>query len=120
MSQKKIHVPITTVEDYLQIHRGIFGLTDEECRVLSGFIREQVKIEKEGLSVNPFSAERRKMVAEQLGRKNPTTLNNYIKSLKDKSAIHPVEGGYEVHRILLPGIFEGTETITLTVRWREE
>jgi hypothetical protein len=117
--EKKIHIPIQTVEDYLQIHRGIFSLTDEECRVLAEFIRIQAHIQQNNLLINPFSTEMRKLASKNLKRDNYHTLNNYIKSLKDKKALNEVEGGYEVHRILLPSTLQGEEIIHLSVRWRD-
>lgn len=118
MSQKNFRVPIDTVEDYLQIHRGIFGLTDEECRILAEFIRVHYHIKENKLMDNPFSTTMRKYVASRLGREKHSTLNNYIKSMKDKKALLCDKGAYEVHQILMPTSLSGEEVVTVRVSWR--
>ena len=113
-------IPVTSVEDYLQIFRGMFGLTDEEVRILAEFIRLRDELMQKGDS-NPdvFNAYHKKIVATRLGKSNFHTLNNYIKSMKNKSALTKTRGMYHIHKMLTPvaiGIPE--EIIIVKVQWQ--
>ena len=99
---KKITVPINSIRDYLELFNGIFGLTNSEIGVLTEFVRMKLSLEKAGEDKNPFSAEMKKKIAEELGRDDFNSLNTYIKRLKDKSAISPTQSGYKIHPILVP------------------
>jgi len=102
MSEKVLRLKIDSIEEYLSLFDGVFQLTETEKEVLAQFIRIHRTLISSGLDVNPFSTDMKKRVAEELGRDNFNTLNNYIKSMKDKRAILPVDDGYSINPILVP------------------
>lgn len=99
---KKIAVKIDSLRDYIELFNGVFGLTKSEINVLTEFLRVKLSLDRANKDKNPFSTDMKKRVAEKLNRDNFNTLNTYIKRLKDKGAISPVENGYEIHHILIP------------------
>lgn len=113
-------IPVTSVEDYLQIFRGMFALTDEEVRILAEFIRLRYELmTPTNQDPDVFNAYNKKIVATRLGKKNFHTLNNYIKSIKDKSAISKNWGIYQIHKMLLPAMGIPEETVILKVQWQD-
>lgn len=103
MKSKKIGVKIRSTAHYIKLFNGIFNMTDTEIKVLGAFIDEYKKIEKAGLDLNMFSTSVKKKVAENLGRDDFNTLNNYIKRMHDKGILTKVVDGYEVNKTLIPG-----------------
>lgn len=99
---KTVSVTIDNTVQYLQLFNGIFGLTDMELRVLAAFIDTHKRLSGAGIEINPFATELKKQVANQLGKDNFNTLNNFIKNLHDKGAIKSVEDGYLFHPFLKP------------------
>lgn len=84
--------PDTTLK-FLQVFNGILELTDTELKVLAEFIDSTE-------TANLCSAINKKKVAEKLEIKDPNTLNNYVKRLKDKKAIVTTKDGYQLSPLL--------------------
>ena len=76
----KINIAADTTYKYLQVFNGIFELTDKEILVLSNLIDLST-------TTNLCSASNKRTVADKLGIQDYSTLNNYVKRLKDKGAI---------------------------------
>ena len=104
MSKKTLRASIRSTEDYVRLFNGLVRepLTDMEIRVLAAFVDLKVELDKSKVPVNPFSPEMKKRVADNLGRDDFNTLNNYIKKLKDKGAIAPTDDGYNIHPVFFP------------------
>lgn len=99
----------------------MFGLTDEEVRILAEFIRLRHELMEKGDTIpDVFNAYNKKIVAKRLGKDNFHTLNNYIKSMKDKSALTKKEGVYHIHKMLTPNLSVSLETLILRVQWPEK
>lgn len=109
---KKITVKIKNIKEYIQMMNGFFELTDSEINVLSEFIKMKMALDKSDVSINPFSVNIKKKVAEALGRDDFNTLNSYIKRVKDKGAIYPTQEGYKINRLLIPDNDEIKITLT--------
>tara|TARA_R110002074_G_scaffold1263_1_gene7563 strand:+ start:1836 stop:2156 length:321 start_codon:yes stop_codon:yes gene_type:complete len=92
---KTLKIKVDSTLKYLQVFNGILELTDKELLVLSKFI------DLSG-TVNLCSPDNKKVVADSLDIKDPNTLNNYVKKLKDKGAIKKTKDGYKLSQILLP------------------
>ena len=99
---KKFNITIADTKDYIETFNGIFGLSDTEMQVLAEFVDIYLSLKNSSLNINPFSTDMKKKVAEKLGRDDFNTLNNYIKSLKEKQAISKSVGGYQIHPLLIP------------------
>lgn len=99
---KKIPVRIKNFKNYVSLFDGIFDLTDKEKEVIVGFIKMKIFLDNQEIEENPFNADRKKQVADMLGRDNFNTLNNYIMRLKNKKAISKVDEGYEISPVLMP------------------
>ena len=84
---RKINIKTDSTLKYFQVFNGILELTDKELRILSEFVDL-------GTTVNLCSAENKKLVSKKLNIKDPNTLNNYVKRLKDKGAITKTKNGY--------------------------
>jgi hypothetical protein len=89
----KIKIAANTTFKYLQVFNGILELTDKELLILSYFVDTST-------TVNLCSAKNKKAVADKLGVKDPNTLNNYVKRLKDKGAIAQTADGYKLSQLL--------------------
>jgi DNA-binding MarR family transcriptional regulator len=89
----KIKIAADSTYKYLQVFNGIFELTDKELLVLSYLI----DLKK---TTNLCSAKNKKLVAEKLGIQDYSTLNNYVKRLKDKGAIITTPDGYKLTPVL--------------------
>lgn len=90
---RRIKINADSTYKYLQVFNGILSLTDKEILVLS-------KLIDLGVTVNLCSSENKKIVAKEIGIKDPHTLNNYVKRLKDKGAITTTKNGYSVSPLL--------------------
>jgi hypothetical protein len=90
---RKISIKTDTTLKYLQVFNGLLELTDKEMGILAEFVDSSV-------TLNLCSAENKKLVAKKLGIKDPNTLNNYVKRLKDKGAIMQVPEGYSLSGLL--------------------
>ncbi len=99
-----IKIEVKTTYQFLQVFNGILELTEKELQVLSSFIDL-------GDTVNLCSADNKKKVAESLEVKDPNTLNNYVKRLKDKGAIRKTKNGYK-----LSGLLNLKNDVTITVK----
>ena len=89
----KIKIAADSTYKYLQVFNGIFELTDKELLVLSYL----VDLKK---TTNLCSAKNKKLVAKKLGIEDYSTLNNYVKRLKDKGAIINTPDGYKLTPVL--------------------
>lgn len=112
MNTKNLGIPIRTTRQYIILMTGVLQLTgntltDTEIDVLSCFVNIKKEIDKNGMSINPFSTEMKKEAAKRLGRDDFNTLNNYIKSFHDKGVIKKTDGGYEIIPLLVPGSEDG-------------
>tara|TARA_R110002020_G_scaffold90248_1_gene219787 strand:- start:30 stop:353 length:324 start_codon:yes stop_codon:yes gene_type:complete len=87
---KKIKINADSTYKYLQVFNGILELTDKELTILSKFIDLGNK------SKNLCSASSKKSIAKDMQIKDPNTLNNYVKRLKDKGAIKRTNEGYKL------------------------
>lgn len=114
MKQKKVAVRIKSTAHYIKLFNGIINLTDTEIKILAAFIDEFKKVKAAGLDMNMFSTELKKKVASKLGRDDFNTLNNYIKSMRDKRVLVKVVDGYEVNDILIPE--EGEQEIIFKLK----
>lgn len=101
---RNINIAVKTTYQFLQVFNGILELTDKEMQVLSNFIDL-------GDTVNLCSSENKKKVATELGIKDPNTLNNYVKRLKDKGAITKTKDGYR-----LSGLLNSKKGATITIK----
>jgi F0F1-type ATP synthase epsilon subunit len=90
---RKINIKTDTTLKFLQVFNGILELTDTELRVLAEFIDNSE-------TINLCSPINKKKVAESLEIKDPNTLNNYVKRLKDKGAIVLAKDGYQLSPLL--------------------
>ena len=90
---RKINIKTNTTLKFLQVFNGILELTDTELKVLAEFIDSTE-------TANLCSAINKKKVAETLEIKDPNTLNNYVKRLKDKGAIVVSKDGYQLSPLL--------------------
>ena len=61
--------------------------------------------------VNLCAPATKKKVATSLGVKDPNTLNNYVKRLKDKGAIQKTDSGYR-----LSGLLYSQEGVIITIQ----
>lgn len=100
---KNINIAVKTTYQFLQVFNGILELTDRELQVLSNFVDT-------GEAVNLCAPATKKKVAASLGIKDPNTLNNYVKRLKDKGAIQKTDSGYR-----LSGLLNSKKGVTITV-----
>ena len=100
MKKRKITVNIDTTYKYVQLWNGIFNLTNKELQILSTFIDVQNITDE----VNLCSVKNKREVARMVGIKDPNTLNNYIKKLKDKGALIFNKGSYSVNKLLNPNV----------------
>ncbi len=91
---RKITINADTTFKFLQVFNGILELTDKELLILSKFIDIGAQ--------NLCSADSKKLVAEELDMKDPNTLNNYVKRLKDKGAIVKNSNGYKLSKLIQP------------------
>ena len=98
MKKKKITVNINSTYKYLQLWNGIFKLTDKELTILSSFIDVNNITEE----VNICSVRNKKEVARMVGIKDYNTLNNYVKSFKDKGAMLKKDNIYKLNPFLYP------------------
>lgn len=91
---KKLKINADTTLKYLQVFNGILELTYRELQVLS-------KLIDLGKTKDLCSVANKKIVADDMGIKDYNTLNNYVKRLKDKSAIKKTVDGYELNPLLV-------------------
>tara|TARA_R110000744_G_scaffold73791_4_gene147587 strand:+ start:1543 stop:1875 length:333 start_codon:yes stop_codon:yes gene_type:complete len=98
MKKKKITVNINSTYKYIQLWNGIFKLTDKELTILSSFIDVNNITEE----VNLCSIENKKKVSSIVGIKDYNTLNNYVKSFKDKGVMIKKNNTYTLNPFLHP------------------
>jgi len=96
MKRKRITVNINSTYKYLQLWNGIFKLTDKELSILSSFIDVNT-ISKE---LNICSVANKKKVASIIKIKDYNTLNNYVKSFKDKGVMIKDKNIYKLNPFL--------------------
>tara|TARA_R110002012_G_scaffold58619_1_gene152066 strand:+ start:1193 stop:1528 length:336 start_codon:yes stop_codon:yes gene_type:complete len=96
MNKKKITVNINSTYKYIQLWNGIFRLTDKELSILSAFIDVNIITD----DINICSVANKKKVAKVIGIKDYNTLNNYVKSFKDKGAVTKVNNVYKLNPFL--------------------
>ena len=107
--KQKITIPVNSITKYLSIWNGIFQLTPMELRILSAFIEVQEITEES----NMCSLSNKKEVARIIGMSDYNTLNNYIKTLKDKGSLLYNNKKYTLNRLLNT---KNTE-IGLSIQW---
>ena len=107
MRKKKITVNIDTTYKYVQLWNGIFDLTNKELTILSAFIDVNNITEE----VNLCSIRNKKEVARMVGIKDYNTLNNYVKSFKDKGVILKKDNVYKLNPFLYPD----TDMVEITI-----
>jgi len=90
---KKINIPVRNTVQYLQVFNGFIELTDKELEILAKCIDLST-------TINLCSVDNKKKVADSMGIKDPNTLNNYVKRLKDKGAIVKTKDGYLLSQLL--------------------
>ena len=98
MKNKKITVNINSTYKYVQLWNGIFKLTDKELTILSAFIDVNIVNDE----VNLCSVKNKKEVSKVIGLKDYNTLNNYVKSFKDKGVIKKKNNTYTLNSFLHP------------------
>ena len=91
---RKVTIEADSTFKFLQVFNGILELTDKELLILSKLIDIG--------DTNLCSPTSKKSVADDLGIKDPNTLNNYVKRLKDKGAIMKGKSGYKLSRLIQP------------------
>ena len=102
-ADKNLSLNIGSTYNYIRIFNGLMELTDTEARILAEFIDVKMSLEKAGMEdISPFSTDMKKRVANNLGRDDFNTLNNYIKNFSDKGAIKKIDGRYYINPILVP------------------
>jgi len=107
MKKKKITVNINSTYKYVQLWNGIFKLTDKELSILSAFIDVNHITEE----VNLCSVKNKKDVARIVGIKDYNTLNNYVKSFKDKGVLLKNNSIYKLNPFLHPD----TDVVEITI-----
>ena len=107
MKKKKITVSIDSTYKYIQLWNGIFNLTDKELTILAAFIDVNNITEE----VNLCSIRNKKEVARMVGIKDYNTLNNYVKSFKDKGVILKKDNVYKLNPFLDPD----TDMVEITI-----
>jgi len=98
MKKKKITVNINSTYKYIQLWNGIFKLTEKELSILSAFIDVNNITEE----VNLCSVSNKKKVSSMVGIKDYNTLNNYVKSFKDKGVMLKNDNIYVLNPFLEP------------------
>ena len=94
----KVKIKANSIFKRIQIWNGIFNLTNKELEVISAFI----KVGADSKDKNLCSKDNKDEVARLLNFKDPNTLNNYIKKLKDKGALTFKRNVYNVNKLLNP------------------
>ena len=107
MKKKKITVNIDSTYKYIQLWNGIFNLTDKELSILSSFIDVNNITEE----VNLCSVSNKKKVSSMVGIKDYNTLNNYVKSFKDKGVMLKKDNIYTLNPFLNPD----TDTVEISI-----
>ena len=107
MKNKKITVSINSTYKYVQLWNGIFKLTDKELTILSAFIDVNIVNDE----VNLCSVKNKKEVSKVIGLKDYNTLNNYVKSFKDKGVIKKNNNIY----ILNPFLHPDTDKVEINI-----
>ena len=107
MKKKKITVNINSTYKYVQLWNGIFKLTDKELTILSAFIDVNNITEE----VNLCSVSNKKKVSNMVGIKDYNTLNNYVKSFKDKGVMLKKDNIYTLNPFLNPD----TDTVEISI-----
>jgi hypothetical protein len=107
MKKKKITVSIDSTYKYIQLWNGIFNLTEKELKILASFIDVNNITEE----VNLCSIRNKKEVSRMVGIKDYNTLNNYVKSFKDKGTILKRNNIY----VLNPFLYPDTDVVEITI-----
>ena len=92
----KLTLKLNTTYKYIQFWNSLFNLTPKELTILAYFI----EVNETSNDINLCSNKNKKLVAKKLKFTDHTTLNNYVKKLKDKGAITLKNEVYGLHRIL--------------------
>ena len=107
MKKKKITVSIDSTYKYIQLWNGIFNLTEKELNILASFIDVNNITEE----INLCSVRNKKEVARMVGIKDYNTLNNYVKSFKDKGVMLKRNNIYKLNPFLHPN----TDIVEITI-----
>ena len=93
----RVSTSIGSIKDYFLLFNWKFKLTDMELSILSEFAN--LATDDDDL----FSVENKKLVATYFNKKNPNSLNNYIKKFKEKEAViyNNKSKTYRLHPLLL-------------------
>lgn len=118
---KKASITIKSVEDYLEMMNGFFGLTDKELKVLAEFVKEKIRRAQndEDTDIHLFHHSVKRKIAKAMGKNNHYWINGYIMNLKQKDALIPLgeEGHYKITRALVP---EGEQKIEIMINWDKD
>jgi len=109
--EQKITINVNSTLKYLQFWNGVFNLTSTELRVLSALVDTASVLEDS----NICSAKVKKASAKVLGLSDFNTLNNYVKKMKDKKAIHKDGKNYILNRLL----DLNTKKVEVNINWNE-
>ena len=109
--EQKITINVNSTYKFLQVWNGIFNLTIMELKVLSALIDCAKTLE----DPNICSSKVKKQAARIVGLKDFNTLNNYVKKMKDKKAIHKGSLGYVVNRLFNLD----TNKVEININWNE-
>lgn len=118
MKAKRAKITLNSIEDYVRMMNGLFGLTDREIDVLSEFIKEKLYREQNDIDANVhlFHHSVKKRIAKRLGKKSHHWINGYIMDLKKKGAIVPLgeEGKYRINKGIMP---RGEDKVVIEINW---
>lgn len=122
MKAKRVEVTLSSIEDYVRLMNSFFSLTDMEIRVLCEFIKEKLKRENSSNSHNVHlfhHSIKDKISRREFGKSSHYWINGYVKSLKDKGALVPLdeENHYQINRGLVP---TGENKIVIDIKWRTD
>lgn len=90
---KKIQVTISTLEEYISIHKGVYRLTDKECTILAAILKH--------FPDGKFGKFDKKLICSTLNETN-SYLNVYIERMLKNQVIIPIVSGYQVTSGLIP------------------
>lgn len=96
---KNISLSIDKPKDYLKLFNGFFELTDKELDIVFAFFVYKIRT-----SDYVFSKEIKDEISESIGLSNKSSINTYIKRIKDKGAFIKKGSKYYLHPMIQPPI----------------
>jgi len=98
---KKIQVTISTLTEYVSLHKGILSLTDVECKIVATILKH--------CPDGSFCKKDKRAICEELGESN-SYLNVYIDRMLKNLIIVPTSTGYQVCKAVMP---QGEEALLI-------